>query len=85
MIEEYEFELRNLTAIYKAAQHCLGMGADDIALQRTLAELGYGEWSLTNVYSFVYDAAMDADVSGEDLAALVNQTDYAATLRAGAE
>ena len=81
IIEEHEFEIRNLEAIYKAAQHTYAIGSDDTELQLVLAEIGYGEWKLSNVYSFVYDAAMDADVTGEDLAHEVDQTDYAASLR----
>ena len=81
IIEEHEFEIRNLEAIYKAAQHTYAIGSDDTELQLVLAEIGYGEWKLSNVYSFVYDAAMDADVTGENLAHEVDQTDYAASLR----
>jgi hypothetical protein len=81
IIEEHEFEIRNLEAIYRAAQHTYALGSDDSELQLMLAEIGYGEWKLSNVYSFVYDAAMDAEVSGEELAHEVDQTDYAASLR----
>jgi hypothetical protein len=85
LIEEYEAELRNLNALYDAAQAVWTAGDSDGALSRTLEELGFGEWSFANVYSFVYDAAMDTDPGGLDLANVINHTDYAASLRAAAE
>ena len=85
IIEEHDCELRNLRAIYVAAQTTFAVGADDIEVQTALSELGFGNWTLDHVYSFVYDAAMDADLEGEELATIVNRTDYAASLRAAAQ
>ena len=42
IIEEHEFEIRNLEAIYKAAQHTYAIGSDDTELQLVLAEQGRG-------------------------------------------
>jgi hypothetical protein len=35
------------------------------------------------VYSFVYEAAMETETAGRDLANVINHTDYAASLLAG--
>jgi len=80
VIEEYEAELRNLNALYAAAQHTLAAGHSDERLPLALAQLGFGEWTLDNVYSFVYEAATEADLDGHDLADEVDATDYAASL-----
>lgn len=85
VIEEYEAELRILQAIYAAAVQTLAAGEVDLMLPRVLDELGFGDWSLPNVYSFVYDAVLEMDEAGHDLAARVSQTDFAGALRAAQE
>jgi hypothetical protein len=82
LIAEYEAELRNLVALHDAARVTLEAGEDDGALPRALHELGFGDWTLENVYAFVYEAAMEAESDGRDLANVINHTDYAASLRA---
>ena len=84
LIEEYEAELRILTALYAAATETHRAGLADPRLRTVLAELDFGEWTMENVYSFVYDAALDMEESGHDLAARVGQTDFAGALRAAA-
>jgi hypothetical protein len=79
VIDEYESELRNLNALYAAAQHTHDAGVRDERLRRALADLGFGDWTLANVYSFVYEAAVEAEYD-TDLATEVNDTDYAASL-----
>ena len=61
LIEEYEAELRILTALYTAATETLDAGQSDARLRTVLAELEYGDWNMENVYSFIYDAALDMD------------------------
>ena len=80
LIEEYEAELRILTALYAAATEMLAAGATTPRLQAILEELGFGEWTMENVYSFVYEAALDMNESGHDLAARVGQTDFVGAL-----
>jgi hypothetical protein len=80
LIEEYEAELRILVARYTAATETLTRGENSPELRRALAELGFGEWTLTNVYSFIYEAAMEAEPDGRDLGNVINHTDYAASL-----
>ena len=85
LIEEYEAQLRNLVALLQAAVETLALGEADPRLRAALGELGFGEWTLENVYSFVYEAALDAPDDGRDLANLITNTDYAASLLAGLE
>ena len=85
LIEEYEAELRILMALYAAATETLEAGYGDERLRTVLAELDFGDWTMKNVYSFVYDAALDMDESGHDLAARVGQTDFVEALLAAEE
>lgn len=85
LIEEYEAELRILMALYDAATETLEAGTRDGRLRTVLAELGFGEWTMENVYSFIYDAALDMDVAGHDLAARVSQTDFVGALLSAAD
>src|SRR5690242_15999276 len=80
LIAEYEAELRNLRALYRAATETLASGDADPRLPHALDALGFGRWSLAGVYSFVYDLATDIDAGGRDLAAIVDQTDFAGSL-----
>jgi signal transduction histidine kinase len=80
LIEEYEAELRNLRALYDAARAMYDAADAEPRLRDALADLGFGGWTLQNVYSFVYDAAMATDTGGRDLANVINHTDYAASL-----
>jgi hypothetical protein len=80
LIDEYEAELRNLKALYTAARETLQAGEGDSRLREALAGLGFGGWTLTNVYGFVYEASMEIDVDSRDLASQINETDYAASL-----
>ena len=85
LIEEYDAQLRILTALYRAATELFAAGEDDPRLRAVLAELDLGAWELTNVYSFVYEAALDMGDSGHDLAARVGQTDFVGALLAARE
>ncbi len=80
LIEEYEAELRILVALYTAATEVYEAGLTEPRLRTVLADLDFGEWSMENVYSFIYEAALDMDEAGHDLAARVGQTDFAGAL-----
>jgi hypothetical protein len=82
IIEEYAAELRNLRALYVAARETADAGRRDPRLQRALSELGFGDWSLDHVYGFVYDAAVAADAEGRELAGVVDEIDFSASLLA---
>ena len=76
LIEEYEAELRNLVALHQAATETFEQGRRQARLRDALAELGFGEWTLTNVYSFVYEAA---SLSAADSAAQNTQSQVCAS------
>ncbi len=83
LIEEYETEYRNLSSLYRAATDTFGADGSEPRLPGALASLGFGDWTLTNVYSFVYDASMELPVDdGRELARRIDETDYAASLLA---
>ena len=83
LIEEYETEYRNLSSLYRAATETYDADAGEPRLPNALASLGFGDWTLTNVYSFVYDASMELPVDdGRELARRIDETDYAASLLA---
>ena len=83
LIEEYETEYRNLSSLYRAASETYAAEEKDPRLGGILASLGFGDWTLTNVYSFVYDASMELPVDdGRELARRIDETDYAASLLA---
>ena len=83
LIEEYETEYRNLSSLYRAASETFAADEKDPRLAEVLELLGFGEWTLSNVYSFVYDASMELPVDdGRELARRIDETDYAASLLA---
>ena len=82
LIEEYEAELRILVSLFRAATETFELGESSPDLRRALDMIGFGDWTLTNVYSFVYEAAMDAEPDGRDLANVITHTDYAGSLLA---
>jgi signal transduction histidine kinase len=85
LIEEYEAELRNLRALYQAAIDTLQAGESEPRMREALSDLGFGGWSLANVYSFVYEAAMSVEPDDRDLANVITHTDYATSLLDAAE
>jgi hypothetical protein len=82
LIEEYEAELRNLVALYEAATATFEAIGGEPTLREALQSIGFGEWTLANVYSFVYEAAMEAEEDGRDLANIITHTDYTGSLLA---
>jgi hypothetical protein len=80
LIEEYEAELRNLRALYDAARETYDAAGAEPRLRDALESLGFGAWTLQNVYSFVYEAAMAAEPDERDLANVITHTDYAGSL-----
>lgn len=85
LIEEYEAELRNLRALYQAAIETLQAGQAEARIRSALSDLGFGDWTLANVYGFVYEAAMSAEPDDRDLANVITHTDYATALLDAAE
>ena len=83
LIEEYETEYRNLSSLYRAASETFAADEREPRLAGILESLGFGDWTLPNVYSFVYEASMELPVDdGRELARRIDETDYAASLLA---
>ena len=80
LISEYEAELRNLNALYRASRETYEAGMADLRLAQALHRAGFGAWTLENVYSFIYDVSMELPLAGEELAHLIDGTDYAGSL-----
>src|SRR6202521_976542 len=56
-IAELEMQVRVLKALYEQATTLYDRGRGDPDLKRQLVIRGYGEWTLDNVYAFVFEAA----------------------------
>ena len=80
LIEEYEAELRNLTALYRASHETYEAGLSDRRLAQALVAAGFGAWTLEYVYSFISDVSMELPLDGHELSELVDGTDYAGSL-----
>lgn len=63
-IHELQLQLEILSALYERARGLYDAGADDPDLQAKLKLRGYGEWSLENVYAFVYETSVDLPAAG---------------------
>lgn len=84
IIEELEAQLRILKAIYDSAIGLYTAGQGDAGLRDAFWERDLGDWTVENVYYFVYDqvVALEPD-EGRDLATLIWHQDYVALLRSG--
>ena len=83
LIEELEAQLRILRAIYDAT---VRLHEEKTALlARRLRERGLGDWTFDNVYSYVYEEAVNLDPAGHDLAYQIQAQDYRAHLEAPAQ
>jgi len=60
-IAELSMQLEILKAIYSRALDLLASGRKDDALRYGLRIQGYGDWTLDNVYAFVYERAVELE------------------------
>jgi hypothetical protein len=60
-IAELTMQLEILKAIYARALDLLGRGRKDDALRYGLKIQGYGDWTLDNVYAFVYERSVELE------------------------
>ncbi len=60
-IAELSMQLEILKAIYARALDLLERGRKDQALRYGLRIQGYGDWTLDNVYAFVYERAVELE------------------------
>ena len=85
-IGELEMQLEILRAIYQRATELLTGGANDLELQRRLRLRGYGEWSLENVYAFVYESAVELPGNGHQaFIGGIRESDFGDLLRTADE
>lgn len=80
-IAELEMQLDILKTIYARAGELYEAGRRDPELMAGLAMRGFGEWSLDNVYAFVYETAVDLPVKGHGaFLGGIQETDFAGML-----
>jgi predicted translin family RNA/ssDNA-binding protein len=80
-IADLETQLEIMRALYGRARELLAVGEDDPELRRALRMRGYGEWTLDNVYAFVYDRAVDLPGgSGRAFLSEIRDADFARLL-----
>jgi len=60
-IAELSMQLEILRAIYSRALDLLARGKSDEGLRYGLRIQGYGDWTLDNVYAFVYERAVELE------------------------
>ena len=60
-IAELSMQLEILKAIYTRATDLLERGKRDQGLRYGLRIQGYGDWTLDNVYAFVYERAVELE------------------------
>ena len=60
-IAELSMQLEILRAIYSRALDLLARGKSDEALRYGLRIQGYGDWTLDNVYAFVYERSVELE------------------------
>ena len=73
-----------LKALYARARELFDQGAEDADLRRALTIRGYGEWSLDNVYAFVYESAVELPARGHHaFVGGIRDADFAQILEAG--
>jgi len=83
IIDELEAQLRILRAIYDSAARLQAEGEVDTRLPAAFKKQELGDWTLDNVYYFVYEQAVALEPDGHDLATLIWHQDYVARLLAG--
>ena len=57
-------QARVLEALYAQAVELFDRGRQDAELRNRLRMRGYGDWTLENVYAFVYESAVDLPGQG---------------------
>jgi predicted translin family RNA/ssDNA-binding protein len=82
-IAELEMQVKVLSALYEQALALLDHGHEDPDLRRQLRLRGYGDWTLDNVYAFVFESAVDLpDAEPRAFLSDITRTDFAELLEA---
>jgi hypothetical protein len=80
-IAELSMQLEILRAIYSRAIDLLARGQSDEALSYGLRIQGYGDWTLDNVYAFVYERAVELEPKAHSaFLGGIKETDFALLL-----
>jgi hypothetical protein len=80
-IAELEMQIRVLKALYEQTTTLYDRGRSDPDLRRQLVIRGYGDWTLDNVYAFVFEAAVDLpDIEPKAFVNGISHTDFASLL-----
>jgi hypothetical protein len=80
-IAELSMQLEILKAIYARALDLLERGRKDQGLRYGLRIQGYGDWTLDNVYAFVYERAVELEPVGHGaFVGGIKTTDFALML-----
>ncbi len=80
IIEELEAQRRILRALYNATTEVYEEGEEDQVFRVRFQQRGLGDWTFENVYSYVYDIAVELDPARGDLASQISKHDYLAPL-----
>jgi hypothetical protein len=76
-IAELQMQLEILRALYGQATALYQAGRLDLELRHGLALKGYGEWTLDNVYAFVYETSVDLPAEGHrSFIGEIHETDF---------
>jgi predicted translin family RNA/ssDNA-binding protein len=80
-IAELEMQARVLEALYQQATALFDRGEEAPDLRRQLRMRGYGEWTLDNVYAFVFESAVELpEVEPKAFLQGISHTDFASLL-----
>jgi len=80
-IAELSMQLEILKAIYARAIDLFRRGGIDEGLRYGLRIQGYGDWSLDNVYAFVYERSVELDAAAHSaFVGGIKNTDFALML-----
>ena len=81
VIDELEAELRILKSLYLTTGDVFDAGLADTRLRRDFEQLGLGTWTFQNVYTFVYERALEIETGRRELSSLVPEQDYPSMIR----
>ena len=81
VIDELEAELRILKSLYLTSGELFEAGLSDPPLRADFDRLGLGAWTFQNVYTFVYERALEIETGRRELSSLVPEQDYPEMIR----
>jgi len=84
-IADLSMQAEILKALYAQARELFDRGAEDPDLRRALALKGYGDWTVDNVYAFVYERAVELPTTAHHaFVGEIREADFAAILEESA-